>query len=136
MPFSTNWPGATPLPKPMRVSCESRLTDFADHAGLTVELAYYPPHHSKYNPIERVWGVLEQHWNGSLLDSVETVLGFARTMKWKGMQAVVKLVERSYQTGVRLSTKAMARLEERLERLAGLERWFVRIVPQPQAVFG
>ena len=119
-----------------RTQFMKRMTDFADHAGLTVELAYYPPYHSKYNPIERVWGVLEQHWNGSLLDSVEAVLGFARTMRWKGQQAVVKLVDQVYQTGVRLSQKAMARLEERLERLAGLERWFVRIVPQPQFGFG
>lgn len=119
-----------------RTQFMKRLTEFADHTGLTVELAYYPPYHSKYNPIERVWGVLEQHWNGSLLDQVETVLGFARTMKWKGAQAVVKLVQRSYHTGVGLSQKAMARLEKRLERLAGLERWFVRIVPQPQAAFG
>ncbi len=58
-----------------RTQFMKRMTDFADHTGLTVELAYYPPYHSKYNPIERVWGVLEQHWNGSLLESVEAVLG-------------------------------------------------------------
>ena len=46
----------------------ARLTAFADAFGLTIQLAYYPPYHSKYNPIERVWGVLEQHWNGDLLD--------------------------------------------------------------------
>lgn len=119
-----------------RTQFMKRMTEFADVSGLTVELAYYPPYHSKYNPIERVWGVLEQHWNGSLLDSVEAVLGFARTMRWKGKQAVVKLVERTYQTGVGLSQKAMACLEERFERLAGLERWFVRIVPQLQSAFG
>ena len=119
-----------------RTQFMKRMTDFADATGLTVSLAYYPPYHSKYNPIERVWGVLEQHWNGSLLDSVEAVLGFARTMKWKGEQAEVHLVERAYQTGVRLTQKAMARLEKRFERLAGLERWFVRIVPQSQAAFG
>ena len=119
-----------------RTQFMKRMTDFADQAGLTVALAYYPPYHSKYNPIERVWGVLEQHWNGSLLESVEAVLGFARTMKWKGRQAGVHLVERTYQTGVRLTQKAMTRLEKRFERLAGLERWFVRIVPQPQAAFG
>ena len=113
-----------------------RMTQFADASGVTVKLAYYPPYHSKYNPIERVWGVLEQHWNGSLLERVEAVLGFARTMKWKGGQAEVHLVERTYQTGVALTQKAMARLEKRFERLAGLERWFVRIVPQPQAAFG
>ena len=119
-----------------RTQFMKRMTEFADASGLTVELAYYPPYHSKYNPIERVWGVLEQHWNGSLLESVEAVLGFARTMTWKGEQAVVNLVERTYETGVRLSQHAMRVLEERFERLAGLERWFVRIVPRPQFAFG
>ena len=119
-----------------RTQFMKRMTEFADATGLTVELAYYPPYHSKYNPIERLWGVLEQHWNGSLLDSVETVLGFARTMRWKGQQAMVQLVERVYQTGVCLSPKAMTVLEGRFERLAGLERWFVRIEPQPQFAFG
>ena len=119
-----------------RTQFMKRIVAFADASSLTVELAYYPPYHSKYNPIERVWGVLEQHWNGSLLDSVEAVLGVARTMTWRGERAVVKLVGRIYETGVRLSQKAMRVLEERFERLAGLERWFVRIVPQPQFAFG
>ena len=119
-----------------RTQFMKRMTEFADATGLTVELVYYPPYHSKYNPIERLWGVLEQHWNGSLLDSVETVLGFARTMRWKGQQAMVQLVERVYQTGVCLSPKAMTVLEGRFERLAGLERWFVRIEPQRQFAFG
>ena len=30
-----------------------RIVDFAHDSGLTVRLAYYPPYHSKYNPIER-----------------------------------------------------------------------------------
>ena len=47
-----------------RTQFMQRLTDFADTFRLTVQLASYPPYHSKYNPIERVWGVLEQHWNG------------------------------------------------------------------------
>ncbi len=119
-----------------RTQFMKRVVDFADGSGLSVELAYYPPYHSKYNPIERVWGVLEQHWNGSLLESIETVLGFARTMRWKGQQAMVQLVERTYETGVRLSQKAMAVLEERFERLPGLGKWFVRIVPKPLPLKG
>ena len=59
-----------------------RLIAFAYANGVNISLAYYPPYHSKYNPIERVWGVLENHWNGELLDSVEKVLGFARTMTY------------------------------------------------------
>ena len=41
-----------------------RLVEFADAEQLTVQLAYYPPYHSKYKPVERLWGVLESHWRG------------------------------------------------------------------------
>ena len=109
-----------------------RMADFADEFQVTVQLAYYPPYHSKYNPIERVWGVLENHWNGSLLDTVETVLNFAETMAWNGQHPVVKLVEKTYSTGVKLSRKEMTELEKRFDRLPGLEKWFVRIAPVPQ----
>src|SRR5206468_12983045 len=46
-----------------------RLVQFAADAGLTVRLASYPSYHSKDNPVERCWGILEQHWNGTLLDA-------------------------------------------------------------------
>ena len=35
-----------------------RITEFADRCGLEIHLVYYPPYHSKYNPVERVWGIL------------------------------------------------------------------------------
>ena len=38
------------------------------------QLVYYPPYHSKYNLIERCWGILEIHWGGTLLNSVTTVV--------------------------------------------------------------
>lgn len=108
-----------------------RLTQFADEVKISVQLAYYPPYHSKYNPIERRWGGLEQHWNGSLLDTIDTVVKFAQTMKWKGSNPVVKLVQKTYQRGVRLTKKAMDQLEKRFKRMEGLEKWFVKISPLP-----
>ncbi len=51
-----------------------RLVAFAQQYQISVRLAYYPPYHSKYNPIERCWGALEGHWNGSFLDSVDAVM--------------------------------------------------------------
>ena len=60
-----------------------RMVEFARKYGCVVELAYYPPYHSKYNPIERCWGILERHWNGALLDSVGAAGGFARSMTWR-----------------------------------------------------
>ena len=80
-----------------------RIVGFARKYRLVVQLAYYPPYHSKYNPIERCWGILEMHWNGSLLDSMEAVLGFARSMTWKGKHPVVSIVETTYATGVKLT---------------------------------
>lgn len=105
----------------------ARLVQFARQTGLQVRLAYYPPYHSKYNPVERCWGVLENQWNGSLLDSVETVLRFAATMTWKGKAPLVALVTHVYRTGVRLLKAEMEALEAQIERLPQLGKWFVTI---------
>ena len=113
-----------------RTQFVKRLVNFADSDHLTLHLAYYPPYHSKYNPIERVWGGLEQHWNGSLLDTVHTVLKFARTFIWRGRHPYVQLLTQTYRNGVRLTQQAMQQLEQRLERLPNLPKWFVRISPQ------
>lgn len=112
-----------------RTQFVKRLTQLADETHLTLNLAYYPPYHSKYNPVERVWGVLEQHWNGSLLDSIKTILELAKTMTYNHVNPVVKQVHKTYQTGAKLSQKAMADLEQRLERLPNLEKYFVSIPP-------
>jgi transposase len=104
-----------------------RIVEFARRFGLAVQLAYYPPYHSKYNPIERCWGILEMHWNGSLLDSIEAVVGFAGTMTWKGKHPRVSVVETIYNKGVRLKPREMKALESEVVRLTGLGKWFVEI---------
>ena len=108
-----------------------RLTALAQREQITIQLAYYPPYHSKYNPVERTFGWLEQHWRGSLLNSVETVVRFAESLTFKGKHPTVSLVTRTYETGVKLTQSAMADLERQFRRLPGLEKWFVEITPQP-----
>lgn len=105
-----------------RTQFMQRITDFVDEFLIQVHLAYYPPYPSKYNPIERVWGVLEKHWNGSLLDSSETVLLFAQTIRYRGHQPIIQFVQKIYHTGVRLTQKAMAELEKRFVRLGTLPK--------------
>jgi transposase len=107
-----------------------RLIQFVDKTGLTIELAYYPPYHSKYNPIERCWGVLEQHWNGSLLDELQVALDFIESMTWRGVHPVVMAATKLYRNGVKLGKEAMAALEQRLSRDPLLGRWFVTIAPK------
>ena len=112
-----------------RTQYMQRITQLADRFQLAVQLACYPPYHSKYNPIERVWGFLEQHWNGSLLDSVKTILNFARSFSFQAVETVVQLISKTYHTGVKLTQEQMQLLEKRLQRLKGLEKWFVLITP-------
>ena len=107
-----------------------RAVAFTQRTGLTLQLAYYPPYHSKYNPIERCWGVLEQHWNGSLLDSVEAVRRFAATMTWKGKAPVVTLVHTVYKSGVCRLKSEMKAIESQVRRLPNLGKWFITI-PAP-----
>jgi len=107
----------------------ARLVQFASAAGLTIRLAYYPPYHSKYNPVERCWGILEQHWNGTLLDALDAVLGFAASMTWKGAHPTVALVTTTYARGVTLTKAALAEVETQLTRHPTLGKWFVDIHP-------
>ncbi len=82
-----------------RTQFMQRMVDFVQQYRLTVRLAYYPPYPSKYTPLARCWGILENHWKGTLLDSIDTVLQFARTLTWKGKPPVVEVVTTTYSDG-------------------------------------
>lgn len=63
-----------------------RMVEFAQKTQGQIRLIYYPPYHSKYNPIERCWAVLENYWNGAILDSIDAALNWASNMTWKGIK--------------------------------------------------
>lgn len=102
--------------------------EFSAHNKVTVQLACYPPYHSKYNPVERVFGVLENYWNGDPLLSVEHALGMAANMTYKGVHPSTSLHEGGTK-GVRIAKKPMRIIEQALDRLKELAKWFVRIDP-------
>jgi len=107
-----------------------RIIEFSDRSGLCIHLVYYPPYHSKYNPIERCWGALERHWNGTILDSIEKAVKWAGTMTWKGIKPIVKFIDKVYKKGVKLTKKKMAKYNKRLNRSAQLPKYDVQIQPQ------
>jgi Rhodopirellula transposase DDE domain len=115
-----------------RTQFMKRLVAFSDRHQLTLELAYYPPYHSKYNPIERCWGILENHWNGTLLTSIGTALAWAKTMTWRGVAPIVHLLNRVYETGVRLSPRDFRPIAARLTRSESLPKWSLTISPEPR----
>jgi len=113
-----------------RTQFMKRMIDFADKNNLEIVLAYYPPYYSKYNPIERCWSILENHWSATLLNTIETTLEWAKTMTWKGISPVIKLVKTAYQKGVRMTKKAFNALANRIDRDASLPKYYLTIRPQ------
>ncbi len=74
-----------------------RLVEFSAEHRVTVKLACYPPYHSKYNPVKRVFGVLENYWNGDPLETVQKALGMAEGMTYKGVHPTRILIETAHQ---------------------------------------
>ncbi len=107
-----------------------RMIEFADWSGLEIHLVYYPPYHSKYNPIERCWSSLQKKWNGVLLTCWNVVYACAMRMTWKGNHPTVDRVEGEYPIGVIVPPKEMKRLSIRLERSQALPKYDITINPK------
>ncbi len=117
----------------VRTQFLQRMVQWVDAIGKPIQLLYYPPYHSKYNPIERCWGILEQHWNGTKLIDAETMLEWAKSMTWKGLHPVVELSRQVYQKGISLGRTAMRAVEARLKRDAKLPKYDILINPASNA---
>ena len=113
----------------MRSQWLKRLVPFSARWDVFIQLAYYPPYHSKYNPRERVFGVLENYWNGDPLRTIEKALGMAKSMTYNGIHPVVRLIDNSYKKGVKLKAQQLRLCEKALCRLQGLRKRFISIDP-------
>ena len=113
----------------VRTQFLKRIVEWVDQINKPIHLLYFPPYHSKYNPIERCWGILEQHWNGAKLVDSETMLAWAGSMTWKGLHPIVKLSKDIYEKGISLTKKAMKAVESRLHRNPDLPKWDILVYP-------
>ena len=107
-----------------------RMVQFADWSGLVIRLVYYPPYHSKYNPIERCWSSLERKWNGALLNCWEVIRSLALRMTWRGAHPLVERLLRTYAKKVTVAAKEMEQYNARLERSATLPKYDITIKPK------
>jgi len=108
-----------------------RMIDFADWSGLELHLIYYPPYHSKYNPIERCWSSLQQKWGGTLLTCWDVVWDCATRMLWKSRHPDVYRLRGKYAKGVIVPKTEMQEIEKRLKRSASLPKYDIIITPKP-----
>ena len=107
-----------------------RMVAFADWSGLEIRLVYYPPYHSKYNPIERCWSSLEKKWNGVMLNCWEVILQCAARMTWRRMHPRVERLPGSYAAKVRVPAEEMEEYNARLDRSATLPKYDIMIRPK------
>lgn len=106
-----------------------RMVEFSKATSLSIRLIYYPPYHSKYNPIERCWGVLENYWNGGILDSIEATVQWAANMTWKGIKPIVHRVEAVYEKAIKVPPKELEQYQPFWQRSESLPKWDITIVP-------
>jgi transposase len=107
-----------------------RMVEFSRLSNLKIRLVYYPPYHSKYNLIERCWACLENFWNGTVLDSIETAIAWAENMTWKGVKPIVKLVDKIYEKGIVPSPEELELSKEFWYPSSELPSWDVTILPR------
>lgn len=106
------------------------LIEFCKRNKIEIELIYYPPYHSKYNPIERLWARIENIWNGFLLETVDICLNFMRNLTWKNVKSVTKLKDVKYEKGLTVNKKDMEILENNhIIRSEGIKKWSLVITP-------
>jgi hypothetical protein len=113
----------------VRTQFLKRILEVSDTICKPIQLMYYPPYYSKYNPIERCWGILELHWNGTILNTVNTMVEWAKTMTWKGIHPIVNLSNIVYEKGISIKKSAMKEIEKRLIRNPELPKYDILIIP-------
>lgn len=107
-----------------------RMIQFSDWSGLEIRLIYYPPYHSKYNPIERCWSSLQRKWNGVLLTSAQIALSCAQRMNWHGKHPRVHSIAECYDEDEAISHAEMKAINERLHRSEALPKYDITIKPK------
>ena len=92
-------------------------------------VTHYPPGASKWNPIEhRLFSELSKNWAGRPLDSLDTILNYARTTTTRtGLCVRAHLVRRAYPKGVTITEAQMRKLE--ITKDTTLPKWNYTIAP-------
>ena len=73
--------------------------------------------------------MLENYWNGAILDTVSTAINWASNMKWKGKHPNIYLIENVYHKGITVPASELKSFQEFWHPSEHLPQWDVTIVP-------
>jgi len=85
----------------------------ADRLGIEIMVCHDPTGASKWNPIEhRLFNHISLNWAGKPLRTYEMILGYIQgTSTSTGLKVKAELVDRNYETGIKISDAEMASLD-------------------------
>lgn len=93
----------------------------ANETGFKVTVCHFPPGTSKWNKIEhRLFSFITQNWRGRPLVSHEVIVNLiGSTTTRTGLNVKAKLSTKKYETGIKISNEAFARIKIKPKRFHG-----------------
>ena len=110
------------------------LQKLAAELGIEIRIAHYPPYCSKYNPIEhRLFPHVTRACQGVIFTSLALVKELMeKTQTSKGLQVVVEILEKVYQTGRKAADDFKTKMRLIFDEL--LPQWNYRALPNQTVV--
>ena len=107
------------------------LQGLANRLGIRIRICHYPPYCSKYNPIEHlVFPHVSRACKGVPLSSVETTKYYMEKAETtKGLQVVVRIMEKVYQTGRKYAKDFKKTMTIQFDE--HLPKWNYTAIPTP-----
>lgn len=108
-----------------------RIGKLAIKYNIHIQLVYYPPYHSKYNPIEHFWGVLQNHWSGLIIDDLDKLVGAINSCTWNNIQAKCFLRTKKYEKGKKVDKTELEQIEKKFVfyNNPNIEQWTMGFYP-------
>ena len=109
---------------------KTELQKLAKELGLEITVSHFPPGTSKWNKIEhRLFSYISKNWRAKPLTSIEVVVNLiANTTTIKGLKVKARINENTYNKGLKISDKEMAKLNIKRSEFSG--EWNYVISPK------
>jgi len=110
---------------------KEELQTLANRLGIEIRIAHYPPHCSKYNPIEhRLFPHVTRACRGVIFRTLEVARYYmAKTGTTTGLKVEVSILEKVYETGRKCAAGFKESMKIAFDKL--LPKWNYCAVPQP-----
>ncbi len=104
------------------------LQKLANHIGLTLVIAHYPPYASKWNPIEhRVFPHVTRAMSGlPLLSEDDAKEKIEKTSTKTGLRVTCNLLKKIYQTGKKAKKTALEKINFQADKVLGKFNYSVK----------